>query len=80
LTIRDVQATTDELIRFHRLFHAVFKRREQREWSALYLCGQLSNLERKTIEPMVAAFRGADPNAMRALQQFIATPQNSLFD
>ena len=72
LTIRDVQATTDELIRFHRLFHAVFKRREQREWSALYLCGQLSNLERKTIEPMVAAFRGADPNAMRALQQFIS--------
>lgn len=72
LTTRDVQATMDELIRFHRLFYTVFRRREQREWSALYLCGQLSNLERKTIEPIVAAFRGADPNAMRGLQQFIS--------
>jgi SRSO17 transposase len=72
LTTRDVQATTDELIHFHRLFYTVFRRREQREWSALYLCGQLSNLERKTLEPIVAAFRGADPNAMRGLQQFIS--------
>src|SRR6266545_4594323 len=72
LGVRDVQASADELINFHRLFHAVFQRREQREWSALYLCGQLSNLERKTIEPIVAAFRGADPNAMRGLQRFIS--------
>ena len=34
---------------------AVFARREQREWSRFYLCGQLSNLERKTMEPMVLA-------------------------
>ncbi len=72
LATRDVQATTDELIRFHRLFDTVFQRHEQREWSAFYLCGQLSGLERKTIEPIVAAFRGADPNAMRGLQQFIS--------
>jgi SRSO17 transposase len=71
-SLREVQASADELITFHRLFHAVFGRREQREWSALYLCGQLCNLERKTIEPMVAAFRGADPNAMRGLQRFIS--------
>ncbi|MBI5029480.1 MAG: IS701 family transposase, partial [Chloroflexi bacterium] len=38
----------------------------------MYLCGQLSNLERKTIEPIVAAFRGADPNAMRGLQRFVS--------
>jgi SRSO17 transposase len=37
----------------------------------LYLCGQLSNLERKTIEPMVLSLLGADPNAIRGLQQFI---------
>lgn len=73
LTARDVQASADELIAFHRLFYSVFQRREQREWSALYLCGQLSNLERKTLEPIVMAFWGAeDPNAMRGLQQFIS--------
>lgn len=71
LTARDVQASADELIAFHHLFDQVFRRREQREWSALYLCGQLSNLERKTIEPIVTAFRGADPNAMRGLQRFV---------
>ena len=72
LSMRDVQASADELIRFHRLFHPIFQRREQREWSALYLGGQLSTLERKTIEPIVAAFRGADPNAMRGLQRFMS--------
>jgi SRSO17 transposase len=72
LTTRDIQASADELIRFHRLFHSIFQRREQREWSALYLCGQLANLERKTIEGMVLAFRGPVPNAVRALEQFIS--------
>jgi SRSO17 transposase len=72
LTERDLQAAADELIGFHRLFHVVFRRREQREWSAFYLCGQLANLKRKTIEPMVLTLRGADPNAMRGLQQYIS--------
>lgn len=71
LTERDVQACTDELVRFHHLFQSVFQRREQREWSLFYLCGQLSNLPRKTIESMVLAARGADRNAVRGLQQFI---------
>ncbi len=71
LTQRDVQASTDELVCFHHLFHSVFQRREQREWSLFYLCGQLANLSRKTVEHIVFAFKGADPNAIRALQQFI---------
>ena len=33
LTQRDVQASADELIGFHRLWQSVFQRREQREWS-----------------------------------------------
>jgi SRSO17 transposase len=33
--------------------------------------GQLSDLERKSIEPMVLRERGKDPNAVRAVQQFI---------
>lgn len=44
LTQRDVQATTDELVWFHHLFHIVFQRREQREWSLFYLCGQLESI------------------------------------
>ncbi len=72
LTQRDVQASADELISFHRLLQSVFQRREQREWSLFYMCGQLANLRRKTMENMVLHFRGADLNAIRALQQFVS--------
>jgi SRSO17 transposase len=67
----EIAAIGDELLEFHRLYAAVFQRREQRHCSAFYLCGQLSDLERKTIEPMVLALHGSDLNAIRALQQFI---------
>lgn len=72
LTQRDVQASADELMDFHRLFYSVFQRREQREWSVFYLCGQLADMPRKTMESMVLHFRGTDRNAIRALQQFIS--------
>lgn len=72
LTEWDVQASTDELVCFHQLFQAVFQRREQREWSLFYLCGQLTNLPRKTIESMVLAFRGSDLNTVRVVQRFIS--------
>jgi SRSO17 transposase len=49
----------------------MFGRREQREWSKFYLRGQLSDLERKTIEPMVLALHGSDGAAVRAVQQFL---------
>jgi SRSO17 transposase len=70
-TPADIDASAEELIAFHDLFQDCFTRREQREWSLFYLCGQLSNLERKTIEPIVLALHGADPNAVRAAQRFI---------
>jgi SRSO17 transposase len=71
ISARDVSMTADELQAFHREFQPLFQRREQRVWSLLYLCGQLSDLERKTIEPMVLSLLGAKPNAIRGLQQFI---------
>lgn len=71
LVPRDVLTSAEELVAFHRLFARLFQRREQRFWSFFYLCGQLANLERKTIEPMALALHGADPNAIRALQHFI---------
>lgn len=60
-----------ELVTFHQLFAQHFDRVEQHCWSALYLCGQLAELERKTIEPMVLALVGAAPEIIRAVQQFI---------
>src|SRR5207244_3721971 len=71
LSVRDVTTSADELLAFQQEFHSLFQRREQRAWFLLYLCGQLSNLERKTIEPMILALIGANPNAVRGMQQFI---------
>jgi SRSO17 transposase len=71
LAPRDVAAMAEELVTYHERFHDLFQRREQREWSAFYLRGQLSDLERKTVEPMVLATRGPDPAAVRAGQQFL---------
>jgi len=67
VTGRDIEAVADELVTYHRWFHAMFQRREQRQWSLFYLCGQLSNLKRKTIEPMILELHGAIPEAVRAL-------------
>ena len=71
LVPRDIKALAEALTAFHARFHDLFVRREQREWSALYLRGQLSDLERKTVEPMVLALKGADQAAVRAVQQFL---------
>src|SRR5919106_779383 len=71
LAPRDVEAMAEELVTYHALFHDLFQRREQREWSAFYLRGQLADLERKTVEPMVRALKGPDLAAVRAGQQFL---------
>ena len=72
LAARQAEALAAELVTYHAQFHDLFARREQREWSAFYLRGQLAPLPRKTIEPMVLAFAGAAPAAVRAVQQFIS--------
>src|SRR4030095_1643095 len=75
LTVQDKELICQALIDFHHLFDSCFQRREQRQWSAFYLCGQLSNLERKTIEPMVLELLGPQRNVVRAVQQFIGGGQ-----
>ena len=75
LTVQDQEAICQALTDYHLQFEDCFYRREQRHWSAVYLCGQLSNVERKTIEPMVLDLLGADRNAVRALQDFIGAGQ-----
>jgi SRSO17 transposase len=71
LAPRDLEAMAEELVTYHALFHELFQRREQREWSAFYLRGQLSDIERKTVEPMVLALKGPNQAAVRAGQQFL---------
>jgi SRSO17 transposase len=71
MSAREVTMSAEELQIFHQQFQGLFQRREQREASWLYLCGQLSDLERKTVESMVLKLIGPDLNAIRRLQQFI---------
>lgn len=54
--------------RFLRRFAGCFGRREPREHLETYLCGQFSDLPRKSIEPMALRF-GTPP---RTLQQFLS--------
>jgi SRSO17 transposase len=72
LTPTDLDSIVDELHAYHAIFSPLFARREQREWAATYLRGLLLDIPRKSIEPMVLHLRGADRNAVRTLQQFIA--------
>ena len=68
----DVRMLATELTAYHACFSDVFQRSEQRDWSALFLRAQLMPLDRKSIEPMVLALNGADPAAVRAVQQFLS--------
>lgn len=72
LPTHTVDASAEVLLAFHERFAACFGRREQRHWSLFYLCGQLSNLPRKTIEAMVLNLRSADANAGRDLERFLS--------
>jgi SRSO17 transposase len=71
LTPQDRELICQMLIDYHQQFQDDFQRREQYQNSMLYLCGQLSNLARKTIEPIVLGLKWPDPNAVRSLQEFI---------
>lgn len=71
LATQDVRLSVEALIAFQQQLKDVFQRREQGNWFLFYLCGQLSNLERKTIEPMVLGLHGPAPQVIRALQIII---------
>ena len=65
----DVEDLTDELRAFHQQFQGCFMRSEPRENFFLYMVGQFSNLERKSIEPI--ALQVEDGN-VRAMQRFVS--------
>ncbi len=68
---RDVEQLGEELQAYQAEYAELFARREQREWAAFYMRGQLSELPRKSVEPMVLHLKGADAAAVRGAQQFL---------
>jgi SRSO17 transposase len=72
LTPGDLDALVEELRAYHAIYSPLFQRREQREWAGQYLHGLLLDLPRKSIEPLVLALEGVQPQAVRAMQQFIS--------
>ena len=69
---KDIDNLIDELRQYHAIYSPLFQRREQREQSEKYLNGLLLDIGRKSVEPMVLAQDGADPNEIRARQHFIS--------
>jgi SRSO17 transposase len=72
LTPGDLDDLAEELRGYHAIYSPLFQRREQREWAATYLHGLVLELPRKSIEPLVLALEGAQPQTVRAMQQFIS--------
>ena len=69
LTHDDVKGLLHELRGFHEAFRECFTRREPREHFFRYMVGQLSPLERKSIEPMALEVDGGN---VRGMQRFMS--------
>lgn len=70
LTPEDIDHMADELEAFHDLFEDAFRRVEQIGLSRRYLQGLLTDLERKSVEPIALALDG--PSEVRNLQRFMS--------
>ena len=77
MTRDEVRAAARRMVQWHGRFSGLFGRKESREHSLLYVKGLLSNLERKSVEPIALHFsRGPDggaatQNEVVALQGFV---------
>jgi len=65
----DVEGLLHELRGFHEAFRECFTRREPREHFFRYMVGQLSPLERKSIEPMALE---VDEGNVRGMPRFMS--------
>ena len=70
LTPNQIDNLLEELRDYHCIYSPLFARREQSQWAEKYMQGLLLDIPRKSIEPMVLALEGANPNAVRAMQHF----------
>jgi SRSO17 transposase len=71
LTEADLAVLADELISFHKQFHAAFGRTEHQRLGLAYISGLLSNKEEKSVEPIALTF--LDKKSVRSLQMFMKT-------
>ena len=65
----DVEEFMEELWEFQSAFHDCFARSEPRAHFFHYMVGQLSQLERKSIEPMALHVEGS---TIRGMQRFLS--------
>jgi SRSO17 transposase len=66
----DIDKLGDELLKFHAIFEKGFKRIEQRGHGLCYLQGLLSEMDRKSMEPIALKFMGE--KGVRNLQRFMS--------
>ena len=66
---KEVEDFVNELKGFHEEFNDCFSRSESRENFFRYTAGQLSKLERKSIEPIALNIQGGD---VRSMQRFVS--------
>lgn len=72
LALHDIDSLLPELQAYQAIYYPLFKRREQRHHAQQYLHGLLlDDVANKSIESMMLALDGGDPNAVRAMQQFV---------
>jgi SRSO17 transposase len=72
LTPGDLDTLVEELRAYHAIYRPLFRRHEQQEWAGQYLHGLLLDLPRQSIEPLVVAVAGVQPQAVRAMHQCIS--------
>ncbi len=65
----DIEGFSEELIGFQEYFSDCFRRKELKGHFKKYMAGQLSQLERKSIEPIALSIEGAN---VRSMQRFIS--------
>jgi len=65
----DIRDFTEELKGFHEQFHDCFSRQEPRDNFFHYMVGQISQVERKSIEPIALSVKDAK---VRAMQFFVS--------
>lgn len=69
ITQKEMETLADLLLGFHETFAAAFNRPVQRIYGAVLLKGLLSDLDRKSLEPI--ALRYLETRRVRALQRFV---------
>lgn len=72
LCAKDIEAVAGELERYFEIYSPLFHRREAREAGLVYLRGLLSELARKSVEPIALELLGSEASPVRTLQQFLS--------